>query len=292
MFLGRITGSLVATQKVESMIGQKLLVVEPLRVNEKDQSDLVPDRPHVRRRRHRRRGRRGDRPLCAGIERPLYPGNQTASDRRGRDRHRRSACKSARTPFSVPARPRVAPKQICATVSCAENFPADEPCRKPTDNCRAKQVPFRTIQIVIGALDVRRAVVRGDRLLRRTAAAGGQRAAGLRCRRFCGASARDEPCRASRLRSVKSCRSCRPAVRPVVRFWPWITSTSIRRGSIVRAAMLEGRRFFAASPTSSAGSGGSLATALALIAVIGIFFPTRSRFDDWVREQRELGLAR
>jgi len=42
MFLGRITGSLVATQKVESMIGQKLLVVEPLRVNEKDQSDLVP----------------------------------------------------------------------------------------------------------------------------------------------------------------------------------------------------------------------------------------------------------
>ncbi len=42
MFLGRITGSLVATQKVESMIGQKLLVIEPLRVNEKDQSDLVP----------------------------------------------------------------------------------------------------------------------------------------------------------------------------------------------------------------------------------------------------------
>ncbi len=42
MFLGRITGSLVATQKVESMVGQKLLVVEPLRVNEKDQSDLVP----------------------------------------------------------------------------------------------------------------------------------------------------------------------------------------------------------------------------------------------------------
>jgi ethanolamine utilization protein EutN len=42
MFLGRITGSLVATQKVESMVGQKLLVVEPLRVNEKDQSDLAP----------------------------------------------------------------------------------------------------------------------------------------------------------------------------------------------------------------------------------------------------------
>jgi len=42
MFLGRITGSLVATQKVESMVGQKLLIVEPLRVNEKDQSDLAP----------------------------------------------------------------------------------------------------------------------------------------------------------------------------------------------------------------------------------------------------------
>lgn len=42
MFLGRITGSLVATQKVESMVGQKLLIIEPLRVNEKDQSNLVP----------------------------------------------------------------------------------------------------------------------------------------------------------------------------------------------------------------------------------------------------------
>jgi ethanolamine utilization protein EutN len=42
MFMGRITGSLVATHKVQSMVGQKLLVVEPLRVNEKDQSDLAP----------------------------------------------------------------------------------------------------------------------------------------------------------------------------------------------------------------------------------------------------------
>ncbi len=42
MFLGRITGSLVSTQKVESMVGQKLLIVEPLRVNEQDQSDLQP----------------------------------------------------------------------------------------------------------------------------------------------------------------------------------------------------------------------------------------------------------
>jgi ethanolamine utilization protein EutN len=42
MFLARITGSIVATQKAASMIGQKLLVVEPLRVSEADQSQLVP----------------------------------------------------------------------------------------------------------------------------------------------------------------------------------------------------------------------------------------------------------
>ncbi len=41
MFLARITGSVVSTQKVESMVGQKLLVVEPLRVSEKDQTELV-----------------------------------------------------------------------------------------------------------------------------------------------------------------------------------------------------------------------------------------------------------
>lgn len=42
MFMARVTGSLVATEKVEAMVGQKLLIVEPLRVNEKDQSDLQP----------------------------------------------------------------------------------------------------------------------------------------------------------------------------------------------------------------------------------------------------------
>ena len=42
MFIGRITGSLVSTQKVPSMIGHKLLIVEPLRVDEKDQSSLKP----------------------------------------------------------------------------------------------------------------------------------------------------------------------------------------------------------------------------------------------------------
>jgi ethanolamine utilization protein EutN len=42
MFIARITGSLVSSQKVSSMIGQKLLIVEPLRVDEKDQSSLKP----------------------------------------------------------------------------------------------------------------------------------------------------------------------------------------------------------------------------------------------------------
>ena len=42
MFLARITGSLVSTHKVASMVGQKLLLVEPLRVDEIDQSSLKP----------------------------------------------------------------------------------------------------------------------------------------------------------------------------------------------------------------------------------------------------------
>ncbi len=42
MFLAKVTGSLVSTQKVASMVGQKLLIVEPLRVDEKDQSSLKP----------------------------------------------------------------------------------------------------------------------------------------------------------------------------------------------------------------------------------------------------------
>lgn len=42
MFMARVTGSLVATQKVEAMVGHKLLIVEPLRVNEKSKRDLQP----------------------------------------------------------------------------------------------------------------------------------------------------------------------------------------------------------------------------------------------------------
>ena len=41
MFLARVTGSVVATQKLPSMTGQKLLVVEPLRVDPKSRAELV-----------------------------------------------------------------------------------------------------------------------------------------------------------------------------------------------------------------------------------------------------------
>ena len=40
MFLAKVTGSVVSTQKVEQMVGQKLLVVEPLRVDEKNKKSL------------------------------------------------------------------------------------------------------------------------------------------------------------------------------------------------------------------------------------------------------------
>ncbi len=42
MFIGRITGSIVMTQKADAMVGQKLLVVEPLRVDEKKKDSLKP----------------------------------------------------------------------------------------------------------------------------------------------------------------------------------------------------------------------------------------------------------
>ena len=40
MFIAKVTGSVVATQKASSMVGQKLLVVEPYRIDEADRSRL------------------------------------------------------------------------------------------------------------------------------------------------------------------------------------------------------------------------------------------------------------
>lgn len=42
MFVARVTGSLIATQKVASMTGHKLLMVEPYRVDEKNRDRLIP----------------------------------------------------------------------------------------------------------------------------------------------------------------------------------------------------------------------------------------------------------
>ncbi len=41
MFLAKVTGAVVATQKVESMVGRKLLVVEPFRLDPQDRTRLV-----------------------------------------------------------------------------------------------------------------------------------------------------------------------------------------------------------------------------------------------------------
>jgi len=41
MFVAKVTGSLVATQKVESMVGYKLLLVEPYRLESKQRKSLA-----------------------------------------------------------------------------------------------------------------------------------------------------------------------------------------------------------------------------------------------------------
>jgi len=40
MFIAKVTGSLVATSKVETMRGYKLLIVEPFRIDPKDRATL------------------------------------------------------------------------------------------------------------------------------------------------------------------------------------------------------------------------------------------------------------
>ena len=40
MFLAKVTGNLTATQKVPIMVGQKLFIVEPLRVDESERDSL------------------------------------------------------------------------------------------------------------------------------------------------------------------------------------------------------------------------------------------------------------
>lgn len=41
MFVAKVTGTLVSTQKVESMVGHKLLIVEPYRVDPAERKSLA-----------------------------------------------------------------------------------------------------------------------------------------------------------------------------------------------------------------------------------------------------------
>lgn len=41
MFVAKVTGSLVSTQKVDAMVGQKLMIVEPYRLDAKSRKSLV-----------------------------------------------------------------------------------------------------------------------------------------------------------------------------------------------------------------------------------------------------------
>jgi ethanolamine utilization protein EutN len=41
MFIARVTGSVVSTQKADSMVGQKLLVVEPYRLDDKSRDQWI-----------------------------------------------------------------------------------------------------------------------------------------------------------------------------------------------------------------------------------------------------------
>jgi len=41
MFVAKVTGSMVSTQKVSAMVGHKLMVVEPYRIDANDRSRLV-----------------------------------------------------------------------------------------------------------------------------------------------------------------------------------------------------------------------------------------------------------
>jgi ethanolamine utilization protein EutN len=41
MFVAKVTGSMVSTQKVSAMVGHKLMVVEPYRIDASDRSRLI-----------------------------------------------------------------------------------------------------------------------------------------------------------------------------------------------------------------------------------------------------------
>ena len=92
MFLARVTGSVVATQKVASMTGHKLLTVEPYRVDEKGADRLVPTGRTFVVVDTLGAGHRRDGADLPGLERPADARDREAAHRRRGDRpgrHRR-----------------------------------------------------------------------------------------------------------------------------------------------------------------------------------------------------------
>ena len=96
MFVAKVTGSLVATQKVEAMVGHKLLVVEPYRVEPDERKRLVTTGRTFVAVDTVGAGEGELRADHARLERPADAGNQEPADRRGHHRHRRSRCTSIR----------------------------------------------------------------------------------------------------------------------------------------------------------------------------------------------------
>lgn len=41
MFIAKVVGSVVSTQKVDTMVGRKLLVIEPYRINPETRADMM-----------------------------------------------------------------------------------------------------------------------------------------------------------------------------------------------------------------------------------------------------------
>ena len=92
MFLARVTGSVVATQKVASMTGHKLLTVEPYRLDEKERDRLVPTGRTFVVVDTLGAGVGRDGPDLPGVERPPDPRDRETAHRRRGDRpgrHRR-----------------------------------------------------------------------------------------------------------------------------------------------------------------------------------------------------------
>ena len=89
MFVAKVTGAVVATQKVESMVGRKLLIVEPYRHRFPGPQPAGQHRAHVCGRRYGRSRRWRIRAHHPRFQRPADPRDQEPADRHRDHRHRR-----------------------------------------------------------------------------------------------------------------------------------------------------------------------------------------------------------